>query len=107
MNKVAMPKVSRLTLATTGGSLQSSKQPFGSPPMSASFPKTKTGCTITAEGPIKHRRITARGIEFEAPVALELERRRMNWAQAYARPKRTSDGRLLFALPGGGEIAAP
>lgn len=57
--------------------------------------------TQTSEGNISHRlAMTGDGVSFYAPVCLDFLGTEPT-DQDYP-PKRTEDGRLLFALPGGG-----
>lgn len=77
--------------------------------MSGHRNKTLTGATETAEGIILHREVFADCGLILAPVKLQLmgghvARSRRDTAE-YPIPLRR-DGRLVYALPGGGEILA-
>ena len=66
--------------------------------------RTDLGFTVTSEGVIDHQLVVlASGLRIAAPVKLQAKERS---AKNYPAPCRDQLGRLIFVLPGGGEVTS-
>lgn len=65
-------------------------------------------CTHTTEGVIPHLIVETKGSRILAPVKIDYaaDPRWMAKYQTTLRPPMRRDGKLVFALPGGGEVLA-
>ncbi len=60
--------------------------------------KTRMKYTMTSNGKVPH--LSYKGIEL--PVSLNLDANIRYRADLYQQPNKTSDGKYIYALPGGG-----